>query len=119
MRAAASTLRTAISLALCGAVAGAAVGLAVFRGAGTELRAAAEDKYRALFEVRRAALLDYLVSVREETRFWNKNRVMREALLDFRAAWAELPEAQATLQRLYIDENPHPLGEKDNLEAAA
>ena len=58
-------------------------------------------------------------SVLEETRFWNKNRVMRQALVEFSFAFDELgPDAGATLQRLYIDENPFPLGQKDNLERA-
>ena len=84
--------------------------LAIYVSASIELRAASDDKYLALMQVRRDALREYLQSVLEETRFWNKNRVMRTALVELSAAWKELSEPEATLQRLYIDENPFPIG---------
>ena len=112
------SLRTAIAILLATLVSAAATGLTVYLSASSELRAASDDKYVALMHVRRDALREYLRSVLEETRFWNKNRVMRAALVEFSAAWKELSEPETTLQRLYIDENPFPMGEKDNLEYA-
>ncbi len=45
---------------------------------------------------------------------------VQEALGDFSAAWQDLGgDRTAMLQRLYIDENPNPLGQKENLDAAA
>ncbi len=80
---------------------------------------AVSDKFTALMNVRRERLLEYLESVVEETRFWNNNRIMRAALMEFSGAWKEMAQDQeATLQRLYIHENPYPTGMKDNLEAA-
>ncbi len=93
--------------------------VAVYLSAADVLKGTTDDKYRALMQVRRDALREYLDRVLAETLFWNKNRVMRNALLEFTAAWKELPEPESTLQRLYIDENPYPTGEKDNLEFAS
>lgn len=110
--------RAIAALLIASVVSAAATGSAVYLGAERELRAASDERLAALAAVRRDALAAYLSSVLEETRFWNKNRVMRGALLEFRAAWQELAAPETTLQRLYIDENPYPVGAKDNLEAA-
>ncbi len=111
-------VRSAIAMLLATLASVAMPSLAIYVSASIELRAASDDKYLALMQVRRDALREYLQSVLEETRFWNKNRVMRTALVELSAAWKELSEPEATLQRLYIDENPFPIGEKDNLEYA-
>ncbi len=92
---------------------------ALYRAGAQEIDDSFRERFVALLEVRHNALAEYLDSVREELRFWNKNQVMREAMTEFSAAFDELgPDAEATLQRLYIDENPFPTGQKDNLERA-
>ncbi len=111
-------LRIVIPFLLATLVSAAVAGAAIYLSAADEIRAANNDKYTALMQVRRDELSDYLTSVLEETRFWNKNRVMRAALREFSAAWKELPDPRSTLQRLYINENPYPVGAKDNLESA-
>ena len=116
-----SKARTRPPLAVIAAsiLAALATGAVVYWVSAAELERATSDKFQALFQVRRARLLEYLESVREETRFWNQERVMRAALLEFSEAFRELgPDATATLQRLYIDDNPYPTGEKDNLASA-
>ncbi len=103
-----------VSLACAGVV-----GAIAHRYAAGEVAAATQERFEALREIRTTELLSYLESVREETRFWNTNRVMRAALREFSAAFAKLgPDAESELQRLYVHENPYPLGEKDNLERA-
>jgi methyl-accepting chemotaxis protein len=112
--------RLALAAALATLLASGAAATWVHRQAAAELREQTEEKFAALMQVRRAALLEYLESVREEIRFWNKNRVMRGALKEFSAAFEELgPDAETELQRLYIHENPYPVGGKDNLEFAS
>lgn len=107
-------------LILMGLLVSAGTSLALYRAGAAELEAATREHFVALMQVRRDELAAYLESVLEETRFWNKNRVMRQALVEFAIAFDELgPDAEATLQRLYIDENPFPIGQKDNLERAA
>jgi methyl-accepting chemotaxis protein len=94
-------------------------GIAVYRKATGELIRAQEQKFLALMQVRQSELAEYLDSVREETRFWARNRIMRQALLEFTAAWKQLEgDPETVLQRLYIEENPYPTGAKDNLEFA-
>ena len=85
-------VRGVIPIMLAAVASAAVAGVAVYLQAATELRAATDDKVTALMQVRRDALRDYLNSVLEETRFWNKNRVMRAALVEFSGAWKELPE---------------------------
>jgi methyl-accepting chemotaxis protein len=94
--------------------------IAVYRKAAEQLIHVEEDKFLALMQVRRGRLAEYLDSVREETRFWARTRMMRAALQEFSAAWKQLgDDPEAVLQRLYIEENPYPEGERDNLEFAA
>jgi methyl-accepting chemotaxis protein len=77
------------------------------------------ELFAMLVRLRRAQLSAYFDATIEESRFWGKNRIMRQALRDFSAAWRELGHgADVTLQLLYIDENPYPVGERDNLERA-
>ena len=112
-------VRLAILMALLAFAASLASGIAVTRLAADEIQAATYDKFQALFEVRRARLRAYLESVLEETRYWNKDRVMRQALIEFSQAFRALgPDATETLQRLYIHDNPWPLGQKDELDRA-
>ncbi len=111
--------RSITMVGLLALVAALASGAVVYRRAAAELEFATYDKFSALFEVRRERLREYLESVLQETRFWNKERVMRTALVEFTEAFHELgPDAGERLQKLYIHDNPYPLGEKDNLATA-
>ena len=106
-------------LIVMGLLISASSSYALYRAGAQEIDDAFRERFVALLEVRRDALAEYLDDVREEVRFWNKNQVMREAMTAFSVAFDELgPDAQATLQRLYIDENPFPTGQKDSLERA-
>jgi methyl-accepting chemotaxis protein len=96
-----------------------ATGAAIYLQSATELRHVQQTSLEALMLVRRAALEEYLISMREEVRFWARNRIMRTALVEFSGAWDALEgDRTAALQRLYIKDNPYPTGEKDNLETA-
>ncbi|MCG8690088.1 MAG: methyl-accepting chemotaxis protein [Minwuiales bacterium] len=84
-----------------------------------EISDGASDKLVALMDVRRSALSNYLETIRQDLRFQATNPVVLEALEAFGVGWAEIGvDASATLQRLYIADNPHPTGEKENLDAA-
>jgi hypothetical protein len=52
-------------------------GIAVYRKAAEELIHVEEDKFLALMQVRRGRLEEYLDSIREETRFWARSRIMQ------------------------------------------
>jgi len=85
-----------------------------------ELLAASSERYAALRDVRAQQLERYLEGAREATRFWSSDRVLRNALTTFRTAWAGLgDDPKAALQKLFIADNPFPVGERDALAFVA
>jgi methyl-accepting chemotaxis protein len=106
-------------------IAAAAVAVAIAMGVGTflmaqsELREVAESRLTAVMEGRRSALTDYLTSIEQDMRSTSSNPNTIDALLQFSAAWSGLGGNESeTLQRLYITDNPHPTGQKENLDVA-
>lgn len=87
--------------------------------ASTELFYSAEQKLIALKVSRKEALKHYLDSIDQDLSSLSQNEYVREALLRFDVAWDELGGNQERqLQGLYIENNPHPTGEKENLDYA-
>lgn len=88
--------------------------------AGKELETAAENKLAALTSARAQALSDYLDSIRQDMEFQAANPMVAQALSEYTAAYHSLGETPAeTLQKLYIHDNPNPLGQKENLDFAS
>jgi methyl-accepting chemotaxis protein len=113
-------VRSLLAVALLGvwvaAIGGALIGS---RGGAQEILRDERELFETLLRIRRAQLAAYFDTTIEESRFWARNRITRQALVHFSKAWRELGHgATRTLQRLYIDENPYPAGERDNLERA-
>lgn len=80
-----------------------------------------EQKLIALQASRTAALSDYLSSIQQDLSSLSKNEYVRTALQDFAKAWNVLGfqgDQTKTLQKLYIDNNPHPTGSKEALDYA-
>ena len=62
----------------------------------------------------------YLASIEEDLRVNAVSPMVRDALIAFEAGWQDLgADPGAKLQQLYIEDNPHPIGAKDELDAAA
>ena len=80
----------------------------------------AEDtKLEALSISRREALTNYLESIEQDLSALAENDYVRRALFDFTTGWNELGGNQTgTLQKLYITDNPHPTGSKEELDHA-
>ena len=96
-----------------------AIGLASYFQAASELEESANSKLSALASSRVAALSDYLQSIREDLTIQSTNPRIFEATAAFTAAWNDLGYDQTgRLQRLYIEDNPHPTGEKETLDRA-
>lgn len=96
-----------------------AVAVASFVMAEAELKQVAENRLTAVMEGRRAALGDYLSSIEQDIRFTSTNPNTVSALRSFSGAWEALgSDPTERLQRLYINDNPHPAGEKEKLDAA-
>jgi methyl-accepting chemotaxis protein len=106
-----------IALALAAA---ATTGFIAQREAEQALIAAAEAKLSALLEARRAALAAYLGSIEEDVHFQATNPAVLAALEAFRESWSQLgADPVQALQRVYIHDNPYPIGRKDELDRAA
>jgi len=96
-----------------------AVGALSYFSTSAALENSAQDKLTALAETRRLTLGNYLDTIRQDIVFQSSNPTVVEALELFSSAWDGMNQGQtATLQRLYIDENPYPTGSKENLDFA-
>ena len=99
-----------------------AVGLISYFQAASSLRQAAEEKFTALVEARYDALGSYLGAIREDLTVIAASDVAAAALTAYEEGLDELSQsgnAATTLQNLYIESNPNPIGEKHKLDAAA
>ncbi|MEM7169807.1 MAG: methyl-accepting chemotaxis protein [Pseudomonadota bacterium] len=107
-----------ITLAAAIAV-GVGIGIANYLAASKATKHEIEQRLSAVLEARQTALIDYLSSIEQDMRFTAASPFVRSALTDFSSAWDELGQNQTErLQRLYIEDNPHPTGQKENLDAA-
>ncbi|PIR34749.1 MAG: methyl-accepting chemotaxis protein [Alphaproteobacteria bacterium CG11_big_fil_rev_8_21_14_0_20_44_7] len=80
------------------------------------------EKSEALLAARKNGIETYLHSIQEDMMSLETNHHVIEAALEFQAAWDILESDGENptryLQKLYIENNPHPLGEKENLDYA-
>ena len=84
-----------------------ALGIIAYSTSSSKLHEAAQSKLVAVREARKTAMADYLKTIGQDLAFQRTNPAVRKALLAFSAAWQDLGENQtATLQRLYIKDNP-------------
>ncbi len=98
---------------------GLGIGVINYIGARDATHKALDRKLEAVVEARHKALSDYLASIEQDMRFTATSPVVAQAVRDFGAGWHALEGDQTDrLQRLYIEENPHPTGQKENLDAA-
>ena len=99
-----------------------AVGLISYLQAASVLQSREVEKYSALVQARYDALQSYLGSIREDLTVVAASDMAVEALEAYEQGFGELNatgRATTTLQDLYIESNPNPLGEKHKLDAAA
>jgi methyl-accepting chemotaxis protein len=97
----------------------AVIGASSYFTASNELHKGADEKILALSESRKAAISDYLASIKQDIQTTATNGMTRDALVKLSAAWAGLgDQPQQKLQKAYITGNPHPTGKKDELDFA-
>lgn len=83
------------------------------------LIAASENTLQSLLAAKKNAIGDYLKTIQEDLKVVASNQQTLNALSEFKSGWNNLEYGQrSTLQRLYIKENPNPLGEKEKLDYA-
>lgn len=118
------TLARKIPAAIVGAavLAALAVGTVGYVLSRSALHDAVVERFEALTQVRSDALQAYLATIREDLTIVASNPATARALEDFERGFRAIGEdgdALAMLQRLYIEDNPHALGEKHRLDFAA
>ncbi len=67
---------------------------------------------------RKSALEYYLNTIKTDLSALASNDMVVNGLTAFEQSWDELKDPEARLKELYIEKNPHPLGEKDKLDKA-
>jgi methyl-accepting chemotaxis protein len=107
-------------LIACSAIlSGGVVGYSALNALTEDANKAAESQFATQAHARSASLKNYLNSVVESVHAVADNPTTFNALREFSVAWHELGGNQtALLQRSYIQENPNPVGKKNNLMAA-
>ncbi len=95
------------------------VSLFAFFQAGGEVSTQVKDRLSAVLDARKSELQGYLSSIEEDMRLVASNPHTREAFGAFATGWQDMGgNPGPLLQQLYIEENPHPTGEKDKLYSA-
>lgn len=117
--------RLSIAAKIPALVVSSALALAVAMGLGNYYQAsdaqmtAASQALEAVAEGRKHELSGYLASIEQDMRSTAQNPSVQKAVVAFSEAWSAFPDTPTkTLQDLYIENNPHPVGEKHKLDAA-
>ncbi len=86
------------------------------------LKKAETNKFNALTEARLHELDLYLDGIKQDILIQSSSDAVISALKDYQMAWEELRQTgknpETWLQNAYIENNPHPAGEKEKLDAA-
>ena len=101
-------------------VAVSATGLFSYLKADNSLRLEVSQKLEAVLDARKLALEVWFEAIEGDIDVQSQNPMVRTALAEFSSAWGELEgDPEMTLQRIYIDNNPNPTGQKENLDAGS
>ncbi|MEQ8747547.1 methyl-accepting chemotaxis protein [Pyruvatibacter sp.] len=91
-----------------------------FFGSRTEIDAVVKKELKVVALNRAQTIKSYLEGINEEIALLASNDMIADAIVSFDDAWADLGTGQTqALQAAYIADNPHPLGEKEKLDAAS
>lgn len=94
-------------------------GTAFYKRATSRLMREAEDDLLLLETLRTSALQNYLETTRSEVVLWGDHGPVHEGFESLSAAWDEAgPEAGEGLRRLFVEQNPHPEGDRHLYEPA-
>ena len=114
------SVRIPFLIVFAAVVAGLVTAVIAYYRAQDALHQSTQDRLMAVLEDRRESLSGYLSSIRADLATQSSSPFVQEALSTFAGAWVQLGDDPTTsLQQLYIDDNPHPIGERENLDAAS
>jgi methyl-accepting chemotaxis protein len=104
----------------CVLVTSIGVGVASYMVAYQDLRKKSEQELHALQQDRQDAIERYLTSLKEDLIAQSQSPFIARSIIDFQKAWQKIPASSPgqALQTAYIDQNPHAIGEKHNLNRA-
>ncbi len=106
-------------LLCCSLVLAMGTGFAAFQIAQRDSVNVISERLEETAVTRAKSLQSYFESIREDLMLVASSEATQQALFDFNAGWSALMRDQLqTLQRLYITDNPHPTGKKDELVEA-
>ncbi len=77
-----------------------------------------EKELRSIAKLQSERVFDFFTALDRDLTLRAEDTVVADALQAFSKAFAEYADPKETLQRVYIHDNPHPNGEKDNLTTA-
>ncbi|MDA4848853.1 methyl-accepting chemotaxis protein [Hoeflea poritis] len=79
----------------------------------------AQEKLAAVADGRRNQVETYLTNIRKDLEGLSNNTYVNKAMASFKSSWELIGENPVSeLQKRYIDDNPHPTGEKHKLDSA-
>ena len=100
-------------------VTGSAIGIQSYLEAFVSNKQATNKNIVALATAKKQALNDYFASIEQDLAFVSTNPNTIKAVRDFRTRWQSIPgDKKTALQKAYIEDNPHPTGKKEELDAA-
>ena len=111
-------LKLPIIMMLLTFVAIVAMGTVSYQKARAALKDEAEARLVSLGSLKGRAVKAFFEDIALDLQIISKTPITIRALRDFTAAYAEIDNPSKELQRIYIDENPNPLGSKDQLVSA-
>ncbi len=114
-------LRIKLPVILCavGIVSAFLASVVSFLGAGAAVRTEVEERLQVILQDRQFALETWFDGIKSDMVIEANNPLVFDAISAFSAAWSAFGEgAEERLTRLYITDNPHPVGEKEKLDAA-
>ena len=100
-------------------IAATMAGIFVYRYSRDTIIAETFDRMTLFHGLRKATLEDYLNSKASDVKAMSRNRRVVQAMQEFTAAWSQFqPNVSEQIKRLYISENPYPLGKRNQLNRA-
>lgn len=96
-----------------------AVGFMGYQISKSELHAAAEEKLVALGAARSESLGSYLGGIEEDLKVLAANEAVINATVAFTDTYHQVENPVSYLQSAYINDNPHPAGQKEKLDYAS
>ncbi len=98
---------------------GIIVGAFSIYNAQTQSQETTEERFTAIGELRQDHFNQYLESIRSDLRAVSSLPMIDDFMARLIDGWAALGDGPTeTLQRLYIQDNPNPIGQKEELDAA-